>query len=195
MILNLMSDCSWQWKAKWMDFKDTRVGFPDGAWGVPRLHLIFIITDKKENQIFLIYKEIQNGAVAKSYMTNGLLIHVWGNICAFPQILGRTSSYMTLQLLHSEFPYLWGKFYFLFYQWYGETWPRSSSSQTRDPETVLASNRTRASKVGGEHSRKVSSKHLFNSYLEHLHMSPEHGSPQCMLLHEHTWTHMNCTRM
>jgi hypothetical protein len=24
-------------------------------------------TDKKENQIFLIYKEIQNGAVAKSY--------------------------------------------------------------------------------------------------------------------------------
>jgi hypothetical protein len=33
-------------------------------------------TDKKENQIFLIYKEIQNGAVAKSYMTNGLLIYV-----------------------------------------------------------------------------------------------------------------------
>ena len=32
-------------------------------------------TDKKENQIFLIYKEIQNGAVAKSYMTNGLLMY------------------------------------------------------------------------------------------------------------------------
>ncbi len=34
-------------------------------------------TDKKENQIFLIYQEIQNGAVAKSYthMTNGLLIY------------------------------------------------------------------------------------------------------------------------
>jgi hypothetical protein len=32
-------------------------------------------TDKKENQIFLIFKEIQNGAVAKSYMTNGLLIY------------------------------------------------------------------------------------------------------------------------
>jgi hypothetical protein len=32
-------------------------------------------TDKKVNQIFLIYKEIQNGAVAKSYMTNGLLIY------------------------------------------------------------------------------------------------------------------------
>jgi len=32
-------------------------------------------TDKKENQIFLIYREIQNGAVAKSYMTNGLPIY------------------------------------------------------------------------------------------------------------------------
>jgi hypothetical protein len=29
--------------------------------------------DKKENQIFIIYKEFQNRAVAKSYMTNGLL--------------------------------------------------------------------------------------------------------------------------
>jgi len=37
-------------------------------------------TDKKENKIFLMYKEIQNGAVAKSYMANGLLIH--GEICA-----------------------------------------------------------------------------------------------------------------
>ncbi len=33
-----------------------------------------LYTDKKENQIFLTYKEIQNGAVAKSYMNNGLLI-------------------------------------------------------------------------------------------------------------------------
>ncbi len=49
-------------------------------------------TDKKESQIFIIYKEIQNGGVAKSYMTN----------------------YMTLQLLHSEFPYIWRKFDFLF---------------------------------------------------------------------------------
>ncbi len=32
-------------------------------------------TDKKESQIFLIYKEIENGAVAKSSMTNGHLIY------------------------------------------------------------------------------------------------------------------------
>ncbi len=31
-------------------------------------------TDKKENQIFLIYKDIQSGAVAKSYMRKGFLI-------------------------------------------------------------------------------------------------------------------------
>jgi hypothetical protein len=32
-------------------------------------------TDKKEYKIFLIYKEIQNEAVAMSYMTIGLLIY------------------------------------------------------------------------------------------------------------------------
>jgi hypothetical protein len=56
--------------------------------------LKLLCTDKKENKIFLIFKEIQKGAVAKSYMANGLLIL---NICAFPYIFG-------------------GKFNFLFYQ-------------------------------------------------------------------------------
>jgi hypothetical protein len=37
---------------------------------------LYPYTDKKENQVFLIYKEIQNEAVAMSYMTNGLLIYV-----------------------------------------------------------------------------------------------------------------------
>ncbi len=64
-------------------------------------------TDKKENRILLINKEIQNGAVAKSYMTKHLHIS---------HILGSPSSYMTLQPLPSEFAYIWGKFYFLSYQ-------------------------------------------------------------------------------
>ncbi len=34
-----------------------------------------VYTDKNENQIFLIFKEIQKGAGAKSYVTNGLLIY------------------------------------------------------------------------------------------------------------------------
>jgi hypothetical protein len=33
------------------------------------------IPDKKENKMFLIYKEIQSGAFAKSYMRKGFLIH------------------------------------------------------------------------------------------------------------------------
>jgi hypothetical protein len=37
--------------------------------------LFLYCTDKKENQIFLIYKEIQSGAVAKSYMRKGFLIY------------------------------------------------------------------------------------------------------------------------
>jgi hypothetical protein len=32
-------------------------------------------TDKKEKKIFLIYKEIQSGAVVKSYMRKGFLIY------------------------------------------------------------------------------------------------------------------------
>jgi hypothetical protein len=32
-----------------------------------------VYTDKKENQIFLIYKEIQSEAVAKSHMRKGFL--------------------------------------------------------------------------------------------------------------------------
>jgi hypothetical protein len=41
-------------------------------------------TDKKENIIFLICKEIQKGAVAKPYMTNGLLVYsyTYGEIFA-----------------------------------------------------------------------------------------------------------------
>ncbi len=34
-----------------------------------------VYTDKKENKIFLIYKEIQSGAVAKSYMRKGFPIY------------------------------------------------------------------------------------------------------------------------
>jgi hypothetical protein len=40
-----------------------------------------LYTDKKEKKIFLIYKDIQTGAVAKLYMTNGLLIY--GEIFAY----------------------------------------------------------------------------------------------------------------
>ncbi len=70
----------------------------------PRL-VTFNYTDKKENQIFLIYKEIQSEAVAKSYMRKGFLIYeeMRKYFCIYEE---------ALQLLHSEFPYIWGKFDF-----------------------------------------------------------------------------------
>jgi hypothetical protein len=42
-------------------------------------------TDKKENQIFLIFKKIRSGAVAKSYMRKGFLIYEEMRKC-FPHI-------------------------------------------------------------------------------------------------------------
>jgi hypothetical protein len=60
-------------------------------------------TDKKENQNFLIYKEIQNGAVANSYMTHGLLI--------YEEIFEQFPIY-----IRKSFPYILGKFYLIFYQ-------------------------------------------------------------------------------
>ncbi len=56
--------------------------------------------------------EIHKGSVAKSYMSNDRFTRA--NICAFPHILGSPSSYMTLQPILSKFPYIWGKFSFLF---------------------------------------------------------------------------------
>jgi hypothetical protein len=47
-----------------------------------------LYTDKKENQIFLIYKEIQSEAVAKSYMRKGFLIYeeIKKKVQIFPHI-------------------------------------------------------------------------------------------------------------
>jgi hypothetical protein len=41
-------------------------------------------TERKENKTFLIYKEIQKGSGAKSYMTNGLPIYDKIYLCIFP---------------------------------------------------------------------------------------------------------------
>jgi hypothetical protein len=43
--------------------------------GSPAFSSYLLHTDKKENKIFLIYKEIQSGAVAKSYRRKGFLIY------------------------------------------------------------------------------------------------------------------------
>jgi hypothetical protein len=52
-------------------------------------------TDKKENKIFLIYKEIQKVAVSKSYMRKGFLRYE--EMRKFLVIYEEVVSYMTLQ--------------------------------------------------------------------------------------------------
>jgi hypothetical protein len=56
-----------------MCLKDRRLFY----W-VPGYNVVLLgcvpYTDKKENKIFLIYKEIQRGSGAKSYMRKGFLI-------------------------------------------------------------------------------------------------------------------------
>jgi hypothetical protein len=62
-------------------------------------------TGEKENKIFLIDQEFRREQLqSHAYMTNGLLIY--GQIFAHFLILGSPSSYMTLQPLPSEFPYI-----------------------------------------------------------------------------------------
>ncbi len=61
--------------------------------------------DKKENQIFLICKEIQNRAVAKSYMRKGFLIYE--EMRKYLTIYEEAVSHnMTLQLRLSKLPYI-----------------------------------------------------------------------------------------
>jgi hypothetical protein len=47
---------------------------PEWAPNIIYIHKAEKYTDNKGNQIFLIFKEMQSGAVAKSYMRKGFLI-------------------------------------------------------------------------------------------------------------------------
>ncbi len=69
-------------------------------------------TDKNEKEIFLIYKKIQMGAVAKSYMRiEEGLPNIWGNA----QTFNVYESYMTLQPIRSDLPLYMRKIDFLFF--------------------------------------------------------------------------------
>jgi hypothetical protein len=67
-------------------------------------------TDKKENLVFLIYKEIQSGAVANSFMRKGFLILYMRKMRKYFPIDEKAFGHMPLQLLHYKFPYILGKF-------------------------------------------------------------------------------------
>jgi hypothetical protein len=52
----------------------TVVGSLEGIGGKSHMKKRNVYTDKKENILFIIYKEILNEAVAKSYMMNGCFL-------------------------------------------------------------------------------------------------------------------------
>ncbi len=72
-------------------------------------------TDKKENIIFLIYKEIQRGSGPKPYMRKGFLIYE--EMRKYSTIYEEAVSHIwlcSLLPIPFEFPYIWGKFLFFF---------------------------------------------------------------------------------
>jgi hypothetical protein len=85
-----------------------------GQCAVFSFALFFTQTDKKENKIFFIYKEIQKGAVAKSYITNGLLIQYMTKNLRIFSYLRKPFFIYYFATAPSEFPYFCAKFSFLF---------------------------------------------------------------------------------
>jgi hypothetical protein len=70
-------------------------------------------TNKKESNIFLIYKEIKRDGC--KVINDSRPPPIWGKICAFPHILGSPSSYMNLHSIPSEFPYTVYEKHFAFF--------------------------------------------------------------------------------
>ncbi len=59
-------------KGRAREMAEEALGLLKQATAILQVHTY---TDKKENKIFLIFKEIQMGAVAKSYKRKGFLIY------------------------------------------------------------------------------------------------------------------------
>jgi hypothetical protein len=73
---------------------------------VSSITLSLAIHCEKSKSIFLKYKEIQNRAVAKSYMTRLTASSYRVKYLRISSYIRNPSSYMTLQLLHSEFYFI-----------------------------------------------------------------------------------------
>jgi hypothetical protein len=60
---------------EYLSFLSTSLSFLGSTRSLLYKISVELYTDKQENQFFLIFKEIQSGAVAKSYMRKGFLIY------------------------------------------------------------------------------------------------------------------------
>jgi len=64
----------------------------------------------------LIKKKTKFSSYLRKSRRERLQSHIWLTVSSYMTKYLRISSYMTLQPFPSEFPYIWGKFYFHFYQ-------------------------------------------------------------------------------
>jgi hypothetical protein len=91
----------------------------------------------------LIKKKIEISSYMRKFRRDRLPSHILTAssymviICAFPHILRSPSSYMTLPPPPSEFPYIRGKFHFLFYQWNSRGERGEVMSKNKDEGQVL----------------------------------------------------------
>ncbi len=69
--------------------------------------LACVFTDKNEKKIFLIYREIQSGAVAKSFL---IYEEMQKKFSIYEEVVSH------IWLCNCSTPYIWGKLDFLFYQ-------------------------------------------------------------------------------
>ncbi len=83
------------------------------------LHMYIHSQNKKMRKVCGIFK-IKPSTLIKNFP------HIWGNSEGIRcKVIGRPSSQMTLHPIHSEFPLIRGKFFFLFTSVYSNQWPRS----------------------------------------------------------------------
>ncbi len=89
----------WSWVSLWADETQTNC-----------------LDSSEKPGITLIKKKIKFSSYKRKFRMEQLRSHIWLTASSYTRKFLRISSYLTLQLLHSEFPYIWGKFDFLFYQ-------------------------------------------------------------------------------
>ncbi len=80
-------------------------------WGQVRERMVDVFTSTlvKNNITFSFSSHI------RKFRRDRLQSHIWLTSSSYMVKYLRNSSYMTLQPIPSEFPYIWGKFLFLFY--------------------------------------------------------------------------------
>jgi hypothetical protein len=114
-LLVLISNGNWQAMSELCAIERSRMSLPGSLISVTYLFIKKNHTDKKENIPHILGNS--EGSGAKSYMNNDLLNpHIWWKYLCISSYIMKPSSYITFHPIPIEFPFIWEKFSFLFYQ-------------------------------------------------------------------------------